>query len=131
MYNIYKIKKILGNILGIIILKIEPISRLRQHIFFEVNQFTGPFFQDLFNNEWTIPHRFGLSCSQGAFILVIDQDKISFRENTRMNHFIILGFYSLLMSLIYCGCISMLLIDMFQMKKAFFKTRCARMKFDC
>ena len=55
--------------------------------------------------------------------MVIDQDKVTFKEDSRTDNFIILRFNPFLMSLIDCGGISTLLIEMFQMKEALFETR--------
>jgi hypothetical protein len=54
------------------------------------------------------PHGFELACPQGIFILVIDQDKITFRENPRVDGPIILTLDTLFVSLVGQGCISML-----------------------
>ena len=70
----------LGKSLGIILLDIEPISRLRQLISIKINQGISSFFQDLFNNKGDIPHGFELACPQGIIFLGINQDKVTFRE---------------------------------------------------
>jgi hypothetical protein len=86
--------------LRVILLEVEPISRIHQGISFKINQMVSTLLQDLFHNEWSEPHGFELACPQGIFVLIIDQDKIAFRENPRMNGPIILTLELFLMSLI-------------------------------
>jgi hypothetical protein len=86
--------------LRVILLGVEPISRLHQGVSFEINQTVSALIQDLFHNEQSKPHGFKLACPQEIFVLIIDQDKISFEENPRMNRPIILTLDSFLMSLI-------------------------------
>jgi hypothetical protein len=100
--------------LRVILLEVEPISRLRQGISFKFNQMVSTLLQDLFHNERSEPHGFELACPQGIFVLIIDQDKIAFRENPRMNGLIILTLDSFLMSLIGRGCITTLLIELLE-----------------
>lgn len=71
------------------------------------------------------PYHIGLNlpAPQGILILVIDQDKVTFKKDSRMENFIVLSFNPFLMSLIDYGDISTLLIEMFQMKEALFETR--------
>ena len=125
--TIYK-SKMPGRSLSIILLQIEPISRLRQLVSFKINQGVRSFLKDFFNDEGAIPHRLKISCPQGIFFLGIDQDKVTFRENLRFDRLIILNLYPFLMCLIHCSSISMFLIEMFQMKKAFFETGSVRKK---
>jgi hypothetical protein len=95
--------------LRLILLEVEPISRLRQAISFKVNQMVRALIQDLFHNERSEPHGFELSFPKGIFFLIIDQDKITFEENPRMNGPIILTLDVFLMRLISRGCIMMFL----------------------
>jgi hypothetical protein len=48
--------------LRVIILEVEPISRLHQVISFKINQMVSTLLQDLFHNEWSKPHGFELAC---------------------------------------------------------------------
>ena len=113
-YNMYKPKQMLGTSLGIILLKIEPISGLHQLVSIKFNQIIKSLFKDSFNNERTIPHGFKFPYPQGILVLVIDWDVVIFRENLRFYNLIILNLDSFLMSLINCGCISTLLIKTFR-----------------
>ena len=128
--NYYIQRKIPGQSLGIILLQIEPISGLRQLVSFEVNQGISSFLKDFFNDIGAIPHRLKLSCPQGIFFLGIDQNKVTFGKDPRLNHLIVLNFDSVFMRFIHRGSIPTLLIEMFQMKKSFCKTRSVRKKFN-
>jgi hypothetical protein len=66
--------------LRVILLEVEPISRLHQGISFKFNQTVSTLLQDLFHNERSEPHGFELACPQGIFVLIIDQDKITFEK---------------------------------------------------
>ena len=126
--TIYK-SKMPGRSLGIILLQIEPILGLRQLVPFEINQGVCSFLKDFFNDIGAIPHRLKLSCPQGIFFLGIDQNKVTFRKNPRFDRLIVLNFDSVFMRFIHRGGILTLLIEMFQMKEPFFKTRSVRKKF--
>ena len=117
-----------GQGLGIIPFQIEPISGLCQLISLKINQGISSFFKDLFNDEGTIPHRIELTCLKGLLFLGINLNNVAFGENPRFDRFIVLKFYPLLMCLVHHGSISTLLIEMFQMKETFFKTRTVRKK---
>ena len=117
-----------GQSLGIILLQIEPISGLRQLIPFEVNQGIRSFLKDLFDDIGAIPHRFKLSCPQGIFFLGIDQNKVTFGKDPRLNCLIVLDFDSVFMCFVQRGGISTLLIKMFQMKKPLCQSRSVRKK---
>ena len=119
-----------GRSLGIILLQIEPISGLRQLVPFKVNQGICSFLKDFFNDKGAIPHRIKLPCPQGIFFLGIDQNKVTFQKNPRLDRLIVLNFNSVFMCFIHRGDISTLLIEMFQMKKSFCKTRSVRKKFN-
>ena len=58
------------------------------------------------------PHGFEFSCPQGVLILVIDQDKVTFRENPRMNGPIIMNLDLMFVSLVVQGHITTLLIEL-------------------
>ena len=117
-----------GQSLGIILLQIEPISGLRQLVSFEVNQGVRSFLKDLFDDIGAIPHRLKLSCPQGIFFLGIDQNKVTFGKDPRLNRLIVLNFDSVFMRFVQRGGISTLLIKMFQMKKPLCQTRSVRKK---
>lgn len=112
-----------------VLLKVEPIFGLRQLVSFKFSQFISSLFQNSLKNKGTVPHRLILSCPQGIFVLVIDQDKAAFKKISWIDNFIVLSSYPLFMGFIYCGSISMLLIKMLQMNEALFKTRSIRNKF--
>ena len=111
--NYYIQNKMPGRSLGIILLQIEIVSGLRQLVPFEVNQGIHSFLKDFFNDIGAIPHRFKLSCPQGILFLGIDQNKVTFRKDPRLDRLIILNFYSVFMHFIHRGGISTLLIEMF------------------
>ena len=119
-----------GRSLGILLLQVEPISGLWQLVPFKINQGICSFLKDFSNDEGAIPHRLKLSCPQGIFFLGIDQNKVTFRKNPGFDRLIVLYFNSVFMRFIHRGGIPTLLIEMFQMKEPFFKTRSVRKKFN-
>jgi hypothetical protein len=81
----------------------------------------GILFQNFINNEWSEPHGCEFSCPQGIFIFFIDQDKIAFEENSRVDGPIILTLDMLFVSLVGQVCISTLLIEFLDIQKMLFK----------
>jgi len=67
---------------------------------------------------------FELSYPQGVFILIIDQDKITFGESPRGDRSIILRLDVIFMSLVGHGFIPSLFIELLEIEKMFFKFIC-------
>jgi hypothetical protein len=95
--------------LRVILLEVEPISRLHQSISLKVHHNICTLLENLLHDERSKPHVFKIAFPQGILILVIDQDKVAFRENSRVNRLIILTLEFLFVSLVGQGCIPTLL----------------------